>query len=404
MPDNTTYATEILGTAQDITSTIIPPPKRQKFAGFVSDQDSAMLLHDVLGPNLPEGNHFHVVSFRQALNILSGMKTPETILVDLSGEEQPINALLDLADAVDQGTTVIGIGSVHNVSFYRTVTKGMGIKEYLPKPLSRESIEKHFVPLITKSLGAAAGTRGGRLITIAGARGGVGASTIASNLAWMIGSEMHRHTVLLDADLYAGTLALNLDMPAGKGLSQAIQSPDRVDHLLLERATQPAADRLHLLSALEEFEHHIDYDHQGAVSLAEALRSRYNFVLADAGSKLSPFGRDLLYLAHQRVIVLDPSVISVRNVERLSTLPGGPLQSPRAMLVLNKANTPGGLTQEYMEQVLGVRFDAVIPDLPRIIPKATEFGTIAASLRGPFRTAMAELAATLGATALAEAA
>jgi pilus assembly protein CpaE len=174
--------------------------------------------------------------------------------------------------------------------------------------------------------------------------------------------------------------------------------------LLLERATQPAADRLHLLSALEEFENHIDYDHQGAVGLADALRSRYNFVLADAGSKLSPFGRDLLYLAHQRVIVLDPSVISVRNVERLSTLPGGPLQSPRAMLVLNKANTPGGLTQEYMEQVLGVRFDAVIPDLPRIIPKATEFGTIAASLRGPFRTAMAELAATLGATALAEAA
>ena len=53
------------------------------------------------------------------------------------------------------------------------------------------------------------------------------------------------------------------------------------------------------------------------------------------------------------------------------------------MLVLNKAHTPGGLTQDYMEQVLGTRFDAVIPDLPRIVPKANQYGTIAASLREP---------------------
>jgi hypothetical protein len=74
------------------------------------------------------------------------------------------------------------------------------------------------------------------------------------------------------------------------------------------------------------------------------------------------------------------------------------------MLVLNRAATPGGLAQGYMEQMLGQRFDAVIPDLPRIVPKATQLGTAAASLRGPFRGAIGNLAIALGASALADAA
>jgi hypothetical protein len=57
-----------------------------------------------------------------------------------------------------------------------------------------------------------------------------------------------------------------------------------------------------------------------------------------------------------------------------------------------------------MEQTLGLRFDAVIPDLPRIVPKATQYGQPAASLRGPFRNAMTQLATALGAKILAEAA
>jgi pilus assembly protein CpaE len=404
MPDNTAYPAEILGTAQEISRTPLPRTRRQKFAGFTRDQASAIALHEALSGVLPEGNHFHVVNFRASLSILAGMKTPEIVLVDLSGEDQPINALMELADAVDQGTTVIAIGDVHNVSFYRTITKGMGIKEYLPKPLQRDAIQKHFGGLLTSEMKVEPGSRGGRLVAITGARGGVGTSTIASNLSWMIGAEMHRHTVLLDADLYAGTVSLDLDIHASTGLASAIESPDRVDHLLLERATQPAGDRLHVLAAMEAFDKKVSYDHEGAASLVEALRSRYNFVLADAGAKLCPFSRDLLYLAQQRIIVMDPTIVSIRNVERLRTLPGGPMQSPRVMMVLNKANTPGGLTQDYMEQVMGVHFDAVIPDLPRIIPKASQFGTIPASLRGPFRSALAHLAGQLGASALAEAA
>ena len=96
-------------------------------------------------------------------------------------------------------------------------------------------------------------------------------------------------------------------------------------------------------------------------------------------------------------------MLCIRNFERLVTLPGGPSQSPRAMLVLNKAGMPGGLSQSYMEQVMGLRFDAVIPDLPRIVPKTTQMGEQAAALRGPYRNGIKALATALGATLMAEA-
>lgn len=408
MPDvrSITSAAEVSphshGHSKPVSSRLADAP-REKFIGFARDQASASLLHTALASCLPQNNQIHIVDFRTSLAILSAMTTPEIILVDLSGEEQPMNAVMELADAVEAGTTVLAIGDIQNVSFYRTVTKGMGIKEYLPKPLSAASIEHHFLPVIANLNHHAPAQRGGRMVAVTGARGGVGATTVATNLAWFIGTALHRHTALLDGELHTGTVALNFNLHFNNGLSVALKSPERVDPLLLERSMQEAGERLHVLAAQEPLANDSDYKPGSAGTLVQALRARYNFVVSDTGSGVGPFTRDLFFIAEQRIIVLDPSTVAIRNLEKLLTLPGGPSQSPRTLLVLNKAGTAGGLSQSYMERIMGLRFDAVIPDLPRIVPKTTQFGTQAAALRGPFRNGIAALAVSLGATVLAEA-
>ena len=89
---------------------------------------------------------------------------------------------------------------------------------------------------------------GGRAIAITGVRGGVGATTIAVNLAWHFGVTMRRHTVLLDPDTHLGATAFLLNIQPGPGLRMALEAPDRIDSLLAERAAIPAADRLHVLA------------------------------------------------------------------------------------------------------------------------------------------------------------
>jgi pilus assembly protein CpaE len=377
-----------------------PRPKREKFIGFVRDEASAALLHEAMDTAFPEGNHFHRMDFRASLAILASMTTPEVVLVDVSGEEQPLNAMMDLAEVVEAGTMVLAIGETQNVNFYRTITKGMGVQEYLPKPLTKAAVERNFLSLLKKD-DAANTPRGGKMVAITGTRGGAGTSTIATNLAWIVSTEMHRHTVLLDTDLYSGTTALNLNVKHSSSLCSALQSPERIDQLLIERSAQKAGERLHVLSAVEAYDKIMPYESRSAALLAEALRARYNFVIVDAGSKLQNFARDTLYLATQKVMIVDPSMIGIRNLERMLGMPAGPQQSPRVLMVLNQAGRPGGLSQAYLEQTLGLRFDAVIPDMPRIIPRSTQYGQAAAALKGPFRNAIMQLATTLGANAAA---
>jgi pilus assembly protein CpaE len=369
---------------------------RQKFSGFVHDASTANLLRSALGQNFPPGCEIHITSFRNTLNVLSRIPTPEILLIDLTGEEQPITAMMDLAELVEPGTKVLLVGEAHELSFYRNVVEGMGVREYLAKPLQRETVVRYFLPYFRAEEDTDDAKRGGRLMAVMGVRGGIGTSTIAANLAWSIGNETHRHTLLLDGDLQSGTAALSLNLEAGKGLVAALESPDRLDTIMLERVSQRVGERLHLLAAQEDYNKPVQYVPGSATILTKALRQRYNYIVSDAGARTLPFARDLLFVANQRIIVMDPSTMALRNFERVNALPASAKQVAKPLLVLNHAGRPGGLTQKSMEQSLGVLFDAVIPDLPRIVPKADQFGDMAASIRGPFRTGILKLTEALG--------
>jgi pilus assembly protein CpaE len=376
-------------------TTSFTPVKRQKFLGFVSDTESAEALETAFEPIAQHGGNFHVVNFRTTLAILSRMVSPDVLLVDLTGEEQPLSAMMELAELVEPDTTVLVIGQARELSFYRAIVNGLGVKEYLAKPLTYAAINRHFLPFIQPDPAAEGNLKGGKIVAIAGARGGVGTTTISANLAWMIGHEMHRHTMLLDTDLQTGTTALALNVEPGRGFAAALSTPERMDSMLVERCAQPAGNRLHVMASLETLGKPIDYTEGASGPLTKALRGRYKFILADAGARQLPFAREMLNLAHQRIIVLDPSIMSLRNLDRLNALPGA--QVARTILVLNQAGRPYGLSQAFMEQAIGMKFDVVIPDLPRILPKADKFGDMAASIKSPFRDAISKLATKIGA-------
>jgi len=396
---NSAQVTEAGQTDPREFGSVRPAGKRPRFIGFVADEASAAVLNSAFEPIFPNGSPFHVVNFRTTLSILSRMVTPEILLIDLSGEDQPLTALMDLAEVVEPGTTVLMIGESRDLSFYRAAITGMGVTEYLAKPLAKSAVAKHFLPHLGPGPSPDDIPRGGRLIAVTGVRGGVGTTTIATNLAWSVGHDTRRHAVLLDTDLHSGTTSLGLGVAPTRGLLTALEDPDRVDNMLIERVTQHAGDRLHLLAAQEPLTQEINYAEGGAAVLTKALRQRYNFVIVDAGARHLPFARDLLHLASQRVIVLDPTILSIRNLERLSQLPASHAQAPKAILVLNQAGRPVAMSQAFMEEKLGTKFDIVIPDLPRLVPKADQYGDMAASIRGPFRNAIMRLGKLLGADA-----
>jgi pilus assembly protein CpaE len=367
-------------------------PDRARIIAFVASPETEAALREGLLEAVPSGFEIRRGTVRTAIAALQKMPTPRVLIVDVSGEDQPLSALGELSAVVEPDVRVLVIGDRDDLNFYRHVTRGLGVLEYLYQPLMRDMVARHFGPLIQHGAPTTEGVQGGRVVTVTGARGGTGASTIAANLAWHFGVEARRHTVLLDADLHRGTAALQLGAKTGPGLRTALEAPDRIDELLVERAAQPVSKRLHVLAGEEKLTESVNYTQNAAARLLDALRRRYNFVVIDVPCSPLPLHRELLMLAHQRVLVMDPTLASVRDALRLLSMPNGPLQPRRGVLVLNRDNLPGGLNHRQLEEGLKMKPDVVIPDVPKVVGHATSMGEPAVAGRGRFRNGMLLLA------------
>jgi pilus assembly protein CpaE len=405
MPDGNSVLSS--GTAQ---SNIVAAPgtvgpvrhDRPNLQCFVTDAESEAALQAGLADLVPEAPDLRRGGIRAAHATMQKSPTPRILVVDVSGEDQPLKALGDLAAIVEPDVCVLVIGEQDSTDFYREVTRGLGASDYLAKPLTRDKVARHFGSFVLGRAPSSEAVMGGRVLTVTGVRGGVGASTIAANLAWYLGSILRHHTVLLDPDLYRGTAAFLFNLQAGAGLRTALEFPERIDALLAERAAVPASDRLHVLAGEERLNVPLAYASGAAERLVDSLRKRYNFVIADVPFVPVALHRDLLDLAHQRVLVLEPTLADMRDTLRLLALPAGPRQTQSSVLVLNRLGISGGLSRRQIEDGLKMKIDIAIPDLPRQLRQAANLGEPAIATSSVFRRAMTELAQQVAALALLE--
>ena len=366
--------------------------RRPALVAFVTDAASERAFSDGLADVMPGGVDVRRVSIRAAITSMRKATTPRVLVVDISGEDQPLTALAQLADVVEPDVCVLVIGELDSVDFYREVTHNLGARDYLPKPLTSEKVARHFGALVAGQTRAADGAPGGGLVIITGAHGGVGATTLAVNLAAHFGISMRRHTVLLDPDLHLGDAAFLLNIKPGPGLRMALETPERIDALLAERAAQPAAERLHLLAGEEPLTAKLNYAPDAAASLIAALRRRYNFIVADVPFRQRPLCDDLMELVHQRVLVMLPTLASVRATLRLLPVSIKAGQPKRPVIVLNRVGSTGSLTRRQVEDALAVKVDVAIPDQPRQVAAAATMGELAMNSSSGFRSGILELA------------
>ena len=365
---------------------------RLALLAFAADADTESVLREVLLEMLPAGIEVRRGGIRAAIAALQKMPTPKALIVDVGGEAQPLVLLGDLSHVVEPDVRVLVIGDRTDVAFYRQVTRDLGAMEYLFKPLSGDMVARHFGPLITRQARPLESMHGGSVISVTGVRGGVGATTIAAHLAWHFGIASSQHTVLLDLDLQMGSAAMLLDAKTGPGLRAALENPQRIDELFVERVARPVAGRLSMLAGEEPAADQPNPAPGAADRLLQALRRQYNLVVADVPFVPLALNRDVLDLAKRRVLVLTPTLVAVRDTLRLLALPNGPMQARRAVVVLNRLGMVGGLSRKQVEAALKLRADIVIPDLPRRLGSAATLGHPASAMRGAFAAAIKALA------------
>jgi len=364
---------------------------RSALVAFTTDVDAEAALRKGLSEAVPGELDIRRVRLRNAITQLSNMPTPEALLVDVSGEDDPLGLLGELAQIVDPDVRVLVIGDQENRDFYRQVTRELGAAEFLYKPLVPDAVARVFGAAIMRRTPRRSPISG-MFVAVTGARGGAGATTVAANLAWHLAHNARRHTVLLDADLQMGSAALLLGVASSSGLRVALEQPSRVDELFVERAAQPVEDRLHVLAATEDLGARISVPTGAVATVLSALSRRYNIIIGDVPFRPMGVNLDMLDQAHQRVIVMQPTLASVREALRLLALPAGTGQARRPILLLNRAGRPGGLTVPQIQHALGVKPDIVVADLPRPIEAAASLGKPAAAKVPALGRGIAQLA------------
>ncbi|WP_439579402.1 AAA family ATPase, partial [Elioraea sp.] len=323
-----------------------------------------------------------------ATQYLGRAATPQVLLVDIAGIDEPFVALDALAQVCEPDVRVLVVGERDEVDFYRDLTRNLGVTEYLPKPLTRDAVSRTFLPLIANQAPSELSARGGRVVLVAGVRGGVGTTTIAANLAVHLADEARRHVALVDLNLYTGSAALLLGTRPSSGLRTAIEAPEKVDTLFLDRAGQPVSERLRVFAAEETLSQIVHPAGNAVAHMIQLLRDRFNHIVIDAPSGFPPLVRDAFDRVHQRVLVLAPDVANARDLGRFLALPNAPAQTSRAVVVLNQAGRPGALSEKQVGEALKLAPDVVVPYLPRLLPAAANLGKPAVTRPGPFRTAI----------------
>lgn len=363
---------------------------RLRFVAFVADEATETALRGGLADTgIPL--HLRRGDARAALRVLEREATPEILLVDVAGLADPAAALEALAAVCTPDVRVLVVGDRTDLDLYRQLTRELGVAEYLAKPLTRDAVARILAPHLAGDATAEAANRGGRIIAVGGARGGVGATTIAVNLALQLADAGHGHVALLDLHLRGGSCAMMLGARCSTGLRIALEEPERVDALFLDRTAVPVEDRIRLIAAEEPMDAAPRPTEEGVRRVLEMLRQRFNYVVVDLRMPPGPVEHQVLAAARQKVLVTTPHVAGLRDALALRSLMRT-AGSAGVLTVLNRAGQPGALKMKLVEEGLGEPPEAIIPDLPRQLPRAANLGRPALRDTPALRRALAPLA------------
>ena len=257
---------------------------RDPFVAFVCDEATAEALRPITVELGWAPEKVNKGGLRNAVQTLSVSASPHILFVDLSESGDPLNDINALAEVCEPGTVVIAAGQVNDVRLYRDLVAS-GIQDYLLKPLNpdvmREAFSSAHAMLSAPKNVEASPDRPHCAVAVIGARGGVGASTLATSIAWLLSEKNARSTALLDLDVHFGTGALGLDLEPGRGLTDAIENPSRIDGLFIERAMVRASERLAVLSAEAPIHSPIVTDGSAFFQLQEEMRGAFECTVID---------------------------------------------------------------------------------------------------------------------------
>jgi pilus assembly protein CpaE len=319
-----------------------------------------------------------------AIEVYHTQPTPNVIILETEGSSDILAGLDQLATVCDAGTRVVVIGGANDVAPYRELVR-RGVNDYVIGPVETIDVVRSICSLFAASEAIAVG----RIIAIVGAKGGVGASTVAHNVAWAIARDIALDSVVIDLDLAFGTAGLDYNQDPVQGVANAVFSPDRLDTAYMDRLLSKCTDHLSLLAAPATLEQVYDFGANAFDSIFDTLRMTTSCIVLDVPHQWSGWTKRALVGADDILVVAEPDLANLRNTKNmLSMLKAARPNDRPPLYCLNQVRMPKrpeidarGFSKTIESQPI-----AAIPFDPRLFGTAANNGQMIAEISAGHRT------------------
>jgi pilus assembly protein CpaE len=312
--------------------------------------------------------------------------TPNVIMIEADVRADDILASLDeLAGVCDEGTRVVVIGRFNDITLYRELLR-RGVSEYLIAPVRALDV----VGAICGLFSSPDAKPVGRVLAVVGAKGGVGASTVAHNVAWAIARDLSLDSVVADLDLAFGTAGLDYNQDPPQGVADAVFSPDRIDTAFIDRLLSKCTDHLSLLAAPATLDRVYDFTPEAFEPVFDALRASVPCVVLDVPHIWTGWTKRVLIGADDILVVAAPDLANLRNAKNMvDLLRGARPNDRRPLYCLNQVGVPKRPEIKPADFAKALEDDpvVVIPFEPPVFGTASNNGQMIAEVASGHRTA-----------------
>lgn len=276
-------------------------------------------------------------SILAASSMFSTSPTPNLLIIEAAGGRADLMAdLQKLADVCDRDTHVVIIGDNNDIGLYRELIKN-GIAEYMVKPVSMSDI----IDTMSSIFVDPDADPVGKTVAYFGAKGGVGASTLAHNCGWGISNLFSSGVILADLDLAYGTANLNFDRDPLQGVAEAVYSQNRIDDVFMDRLLEKCSEHMSLLAAPSMMDRTFDLDEDAFMPILDILQRSAPMTVFDVPHCWNSWTLNLLSAVDEVVVVASPDLANLRNAKNVfDAMAQARPNDPVPHLILNQVGMP----------------------------------------------------------------
>jgi pilus assembly protein CpaE len=268
----------------------------------------------------------------EELMVLDG----DVFIVDLNADLEQALGVIENICAHDTAATVMAT-STSGDSGLLIRSMRAGAREFLPDPILAKTLNEAIARALVRREKSQQQASAGKVLMFAGAKGGSGVTTVASNFAIALTKEDAGKVVIVDMDLQLGEVTLGLGLTPQFSILDALKNEERLDHDFLMTMLAHHTSGLAALGSPEQYTSY--HPPASAVRrLFAILRHEFAFVVVDAGTTSCGTEETLLELADTVYLVTEVSIPALRNARRLMSFIAGLERNPHVEVILNRFN------------------------------------------------------------------